>query len=246
MARRRLRLAYIVNESKRKTSYQKRKRGLLKKINELTILCDAVVAMIMYSSFEQGPVIWPPTVERFEELIVRFLNLPDEQQTRRMMNNESLNRGRIEKLSTQLLNLKNKNRKREMNELMHQILTGEQSIDSLNFTDLNDIGWVLNTNLADVGVRFRELVRDSSPTLAPFLSATASPSVLWPGTSNVVSPADVFSGQSYQGMVGMQTPMSPNLNPGMASNYQNWSFMNSSVQNDPTQGGPGPSTSKNP
>ncbi|XP_031127475.1 agamous-like MADS-box protein AGL80 [Ipomoea triloba] len=233
MARRRLRLTYIVNESKRKTSYRKRKRGMLKKINELTVLCDAVVAMIMYSSFEQGPVIWPPTVERFEELIVRFLNLPDEQQTRRMMDHETLNRGRIEKLSTQLLNLKNNNRKREMNALMHQILTGEQTIDSLNLTDLNDIGWVLNTNLADVGLRFRELVRDSSPTLAPFLSAAASPSVLGPGTGNVVASADVISGQSYQGMVGVQTPMSPNLNPGMASNYQ-------------TQGGPGPSTSQNP
>ncbi|XP_019157591.1 PREDICTED: agamous-like MADS-box protein AGL80 [Ipomoea nil] len=95
MARRRLRFAYIVNQSKRKASYQKRKRGVVKKHNELTVLCDADAAMIIYSSFEQGPVIWP-TSERVQELIARFMQLPDVQQTRRMMSQDSFVAKRLE------------------------------------------------------------------------------------------------------------------------------------------------------
>ncbi|XP_019157588.1 PREDICTED: agamous-like MADS-box protein AGL80 [Ipomoea nil] len=95
MARRRLNLAYIVNQSKRKASYQKRKRGVVKKLNELTVLCDADAGMIMYSSFEQGPVIWP-TSERVQELIARFMQLPDVQQTRRMMSQGSFVAERLE------------------------------------------------------------------------------------------------------------------------------------------------------
>ncbi|XP_019170459.1 PREDICTED: uncharacterized protein LOC109166031 [Ipomoea nil] len=143
---------------------------------------------------------------------------------------------RLEKLGTQLLKLKQENREKQMNAVMHQIFRGEQIVDYLSSVDLNDLGWVLNTNIAESEMRFE---RDS-PTLAPFLPAapslaTASPPVLGSGTSHVVAPADVFSGQSYQGTVGIQTP-------GTAWSYQNWAFMNDSNQNDPTQGRPGPST----
>ncbi|XP_019179004.1 PREDICTED: agamous-like MADS-box protein AGL80 [Ipomoea nil] len=242
MARRRLRLAYIVNQSKRKASYYKRKRGVVKKLNELTVLCDADAAMIMYSSFEQGPVIWP-TGERVQELIARFMQLPDVQQTRRMMSQDSFVAERLEKLGTLLLKLKRENREKEMNALMHKIFSEEQIIDYLSSVDLNDLGWVLNTNIAESVMR----IERDSPTPTPFLPAapslaTASPPVLGSGTSNVVAPADVFSRQSYQGTVGIQTPISANLNPGTPWSYQNWAFMNDSNQNDPTQGRPGPST----
>ncbi|XP_019155379.1 PREDICTED: agamous-like MADS-box protein AGL80 [Ipomoea nil] len=186
---------------------------MVKKLNELTVLCSADAAMIMYSSFELGPVIWP-TVERVQELIARFMQLPDVQQTRRMMSQDSFVAQWLEKLGTQLLKLKQENREKEMNAVMHQIFRGGQIVDHLSSVDLNDLGWVLNTNIAQSVMR---LVRDS-PTLAP---------------PSVVAPADVFSGQSDQGMVGRQTP---NLNPAW-----NWTFSN---QNDPTQGVPGPSTSQ--
>ncbi|XP_019171975.1 PREDICTED: MADS-box transcription factor PHERES 2-like [Ipomoea nil] len=161
--------------------------------------------MIMFSWFEQGPVIWP-TVERVQELIARFMQLPDVQQTRRMMSQDSFVVQMLEKLGTQLLKLKQEKREKEMNAVMHQSFRGEQIVDYLSSVDLNELGWVLNTNIAESVMR---LVRDS-PTLAP---------------PSVVAPADVFSGQSYQSMVGMQTA---NLNPAW-----NWAFSN---QNDPTQG----------
>ncbi|XP_019179001.1 PREDICTED: MADS-box transcription factor PHERES 2-like [Ipomoea nil] len=98
----------------------------------------------MYSSFEQGPVIWP-TGERVQELIARFMQLPDVQQTRRMMSQDSFVAERLEKLGTLLLKLKRENREKEMNALMHKIFSEEQIIDYLSSVDLNDLGWVLNT-----------------------------------------------------------------------------------------------------
>ncbi|XP_031121139.1 agamous-like MADS-box protein AGL80 [Ipomoea triloba] len=231
MTRRRLRLAYIVNESKRKTSYRKRKNGMLKKLNELTILCGVDVAIVMYNSFESRPVIWPSAGE-FLQRITRLLNLPYAEQTRRMMSHESFVEQRLHKLSTKLLKVKKDNREGEMNALMHKILSGERTIDSLSSIDLNDLGWVLNSNLAKIGNKAEEIMRHSSTlassTLAPaqtltaFLPGahsftTASPFVVSLGTSNVVAPADVFS--RYQG-TGMQT--------------------------GPTYGGPGPRYSQNP
>ncbi|XP_019170463.1 PREDICTED: MADS-box transcription factor PHERES 1-like [Ipomoea nil] len=196
----------------------------------------------MYSSFEQGAVVWP-TIERVQELISRFMQLPDVQQTQRMMSQDSFVAQRLEKLGTQLLKLKQENREKEMNAVMHQIFCGEQIVDYLSFVDLNDLGWVLNTNIAEGEMRFER----HSATLSPFLPAapslaTTSPPILGFGTSHVVAPADVFSGQSYQDTVGIQTPMSANLNHGTAWTYQNWAFMNDSNQNDPTHGRPGPST----
>ncbi|XP_031101780.1 agamous-like MADS-box protein AGL80 [Ipomoea triloba] len=207
MARRRLRLAYIVNESKRKTTYRKRKNGMLKKLNELTILCGVDVAIIMYNSFESGPVIWPCAGEVLQR-IAMFLNLPYVEQTRKMMSHESFVEQRIHKLSTKLLKVKKDNREREINALMHKIFTGERTIDSLSSIDLNDLGWVLNSNMTKIDNKAEEIMRHSSTlassTLAPsqtltaFLPGahsftTASPFVVGPGTSNVVAPADVFS-----------------------------------------------------
>ncbi|XP_031101767.1 agamous-like MADS-box protein AGL80 [Ipomoea triloba] len=164
MARGRLRLAYIVNESKRKASYKKRKNGLLKKLNELTILCGVDAAIIMYNSFESVPVIWPSAREVLQR-IARFLSLPNVEQTRRMMSHESFVEERIQKLNTQLLKVKKDNKEREMKELMHKIFTGERTIDSLSFIDLKDLGGVLKTNLAKINGKAEEIMMDSS-TLA--------------------------------------------------------------------------------
>ncbi|XP_019155349.1 PREDICTED: agamous-like MADS-box protein AGL80 [Ipomoea nil] len=122
MARRRLRLSYNVINLKEKHST--RKRGMFKTLDELTVLCGVDAAIIMYNSFELGPVVWP-SVEEAQQRIARFMNSPDVQQTRRVMSQESFVLGRIQKLSIKLLKVKKNNREREMNALMHRIFTGE-------------------------------------------------------------------------------------------------------------------------
>ncbi|XLU24577.1 hypothetical protein S245_060643, partial [Arachis hypogaea] len=50
MARGKIQIKRIENTTNRQVTYSKRRNGLFKKANELTVLCDAKVSIIMFSS----------------------------------------------------------------------------------------------------------------------------------------------------------------------------------------------------
>nr|QSB37192.1 floral homeotic protein PMADS 1 [Paeonia suffruticosa] len=50
MARGKIQIKRIENNTNRQVTYSKRRNGLFKKANELTVLCDAKVSIIMFSS----------------------------------------------------------------------------------------------------------------------------------------------------------------------------------------------------
>ncbi|CAN1323264.1 Floral homeotic protein PMADS 1 [Linum perenne] len=50
MARGKIQIKRIENSTNRQVTYSKRRNGLFKKANELTVLCDAKVSIIMFSS----------------------------------------------------------------------------------------------------------------------------------------------------------------------------------------------------
>ncbi|XP_022766513.1 floral homeotic protein PMADS 1-like [Durio zibethinus] len=50
MARGKIQIKLIENSTNRQVTYSKRRNGLFKKANELTVLCDARVSIIMFSS----------------------------------------------------------------------------------------------------------------------------------------------------------------------------------------------------
>ncbi|KAI3899274.1 hypothetical protein MKW92_027706 [Papaver armeniacum] len=49
MSKRKIEIKYIENTTNRRVTYSKRKKGILKKANELSFLCDAQVCLIMFS-----------------------------------------------------------------------------------------------------------------------------------------------------------------------------------------------------
>ncbi|KAF5186673.1 Mads-box transcription factor [Thalictrum thalictroides] len=50
MVREKIQIKKIDNNTARQVTFSKRRRGLLKKANELSILCDAEVALIIFSA----------------------------------------------------------------------------------------------------------------------------------------------------------------------------------------------------
>lgn len=50
MARAKIKIRKIDNITARQVTFSKRRRGLLKKAEELSVLCDADVALIIFSS----------------------------------------------------------------------------------------------------------------------------------------------------------------------------------------------------
>ncbi|CAH9113593.1 unnamed protein product [Cuscuta epithymum] len=246
MARRKIRLTYITNESQRKASYKKRKKGLLKKLEELTILCSVEACTIMYSSLEPEPVVWP-SAEGVQHTVTMFRSLPDIERTRRMTNQESFVHERIQKLNTTILRLKKENREKEMTTLMYKILAGEQIDRSLDVADLNDLGWVINLHLAEINKRIETLKgnnMDGASTstsvvgadLAEAVAGTVNyrqvpenmmnniviPNPIFPMNNNIVEPPPSLVGWNYEGWAQHMNMMNRN---------------NNNDQNDPTQPG---------
>ncbi|XP_009788319.1 agamous-like MADS-box protein AGL70 [Nicotiana sylvestris] len=59
MGRRKIGMELIKNERSRNSTYQKRKKGLEKKANELSTLCQVKLCMIIYGPKDSEPTIWP-------------------------------------------------------------------------------------------------------------------------------------------------------------------------------------------
>ncbi|KAK5846190.1 hypothetical protein PVK06_002464 [Gossypium arboreum] len=57
MIRKKVKLAYITNDSSRKATYKKRKKGLMKKMSELSTFCGINACAIMCSHYESQPEI---------------------------------------------------------------------------------------------------------------------------------------------------------------------------------------------
>ncbi|XVF43906.1 hypothetical protein PTKIN_Ptkin02bG0078700 [Pterospermum kingtungense] len=148
MTRKKVKLAYISNDSARKATYKKRKKGLMKKVNELSTLCGIQTCAIIYSPYESQPEVWPSPVG-VQRVLLKFKEMSEMDQSKKMVNQESYLRQRIAKANEQLKKQSKDNREKEMTQVMLQTLTGK-GLHSLNMMDLDDLGWLIEQKLKDI------------------------------------------------------------------------------------------------
>ncbi|XVF31533.1 hypothetical protein REPUB_Repub16aG0153900 [Reevesia pubescens] len=159
MTRKKVKLAYITNDSARKATYKKRKKGLMKKVSELSTLCGIEACAIIYSPYESQPEVWPSPVG-VQRVLSEFKKLPEMEQSKKMVNQESFLRQRIAKANEQLKKQCKDNREKEMTQVMFQNLYGK-GLHNLNMMDLNDLGWLIEQNLKDINKRIDTLNKAS-------------------------------------------------------------------------------------
>ncbi|XP_057419886.1 agamous-like MADS-box protein AGL80 [Lotus japonicus] len=149
MARRKIKREYIVNDSARKTTYRKRKKGLIKKVDELSTLCGIEACAIIYSPFEPQPVVWPspPGVHKALE---RLKTMPELEQSKKMVNQETFTKQMILKAKDQMMKQRKENREKEMNLHMYRCINAGKVQPNMNMNDLNDLAWVIDQNLKEV------------------------------------------------------------------------------------------------
>jgi hypothetical protein len=75
MARGKVQLKRIENATSRQVTFSKRKNGLLKKAYELSILCDAEVAVIMFS--QKGTLFKFASIDQYVSFSFSFLDCFD-------------------------------------------------------------------------------------------------------------------------------------------------------------------------
>ncbi|PWA85775.1 transcription factor, MADS-box [Artemisia annua] len=156
MTRKKVKLAFITNDSARKATFKKRKKGLMKKVNELSTLCGIDACAIIYSPYEAQPEVWPNSIG-VQRVIAQFKRMPEMEQSKKMVNQESFIRQRITKANEQLKKQIKENQEKEMTEVMYQCLTGKGSIANLTLPDLNDLGGLVDQTLKDICRRIESL-----------------------------------------------------------------------------------------
>ncbi|RDX88810.1 Agamous-like MADS-box protein AGL80, partial [Mucuna pruriens] len=149
MTRKKVDLMYITNASKRKITLKKRKNGLIKKMDEISTLCEIEACAIIYTPNDPKPEVWPSD-SGVKRVISRFRGLSELKQSKKMLNQESLLRQMITKAQEQLRKQRNENRKKEMTHLMFQYLTLGKIFDNPSLIDLNDLLWLINLNLNEI------------------------------------------------------------------------------------------------
>ncbi|XP_074364263.1 agamous-like MADS-box protein AGL80 [Apium graveolens] len=156
MTRKKVKLAFISNDASRKATFKKRKKGLMKKVGELSTLCGIDACAIIYSHYEPQPEVWPNT-EGVQRVLAQFKRMPEMEQSKKMVNQESFMRQRIAKANEQLKKQCKDNREKEMIEVMYQCLTGKIGLQNLMIPDLNDLGWLIDHKLKEIYKRIDQI-----------------------------------------------------------------------------------------
>ncbi|GJZ50878.1 agamous-like MADS-box protein AGL80 [Tanacetum coccineum] len=186
MTRKKVKLAFITNDSARKATFKKRKKGLMKKVNELSTLCGIDACAIIYSPYEAQPEVWPNNIG-VQRVIAQFKRMPEMEQSKKMVNQESFIRQRITKANEQLKKQIKENQEKETTEVMYQCLTGKGSIANLTLPDLNDLGGLVDQTLKDICRRIESLKKavPGISVTAPLPSQPPRPQATVAGSSSI-------------------------------------------------------------
>ncbi|XP_073526142.1 uncharacterized protein [Phyllobates terribilis] len=152
MTRKKVKLAFIVNDSARKATFKKRKKGFLKKLYELTTLCEIEACAVIYSSYDAQPEVWPNQIGA-QRVLSKFRRMPQMEKSKKMVNQEAFLRQRISKAVEQLKKQQKENREKEITQIMHDCLGGKVSVQNINLVELNDLGWLIDQNLKEINKR---------------------------------------------------------------------------------------------
>ncbi|KAJ3676049.1 hypothetical protein LUZ60_003461 [Juncus effusus] len=128
MARKKVTLAYIANDSTRRATFKKRKKGLIKKASELSTLCDVKSCVVIYGPQDPEPEVWPSPMEGVRVLSL-FKSMPEMEQCKKMVDQEGFLRQRASKLQEHLHKMDRENREYEMNLLMHEGLSSRDGLE---------------------------------------------------------------------------------------------------------------------
>ncbi|XP_055826450.1 agamous-like MADS-box protein AGL80 [Solanum dulcamara] len=210
MTRSKVKLAFIENINKRKASYNKRMKGFLKKVHELSILCEVEIVVVIYSTYHQEPKVFP-SHDVAINTCTKFREFSYFEQSKNMMTQEKFTRQRIEKMEEQLQKVKKKNRVSELTNKMHELLNGGDIHVGMNFSELNDLSYVINQNLKNIreALKAKDDGEDSTSNAPKSIVGLMESG----GTSSVWPRAPRFSSQIFSPIPQMPQQIAPPILP---------------------------------
>ncbi|KAI8548214.1 hypothetical protein RHMOL_Rhmol07G0255700 [Rhododendron molle] len=151
MTRSKVNLTYISNDSARRVTFRKRESGLIKKAQEITTLCGIDACAIIFRPNDPEPNVWPSQLEA-QRVISRFRNLSPVEQNRKMVDQESFTRQRLEAMNEKVSKLAKENQHKQLTQVMYQCLSGG-GFQHLGIEDLNNLSVLVSQNLREIDRR---------------------------------------------------------------------------------------------
>ncbi|XP_072996736.1 agamous-like MADS-box protein AGL80 [Typha latifolia] len=155
MARKRVKLAWIMNDSTRRQTLKKRKMGLMKKVREISILCGVKACAIVYGPNDLQPEVWPTPPNATKRMIMRFKSKPEFEQTRKMMNQETFLQQRVAKMTEQLHRLAKDIREAEIRALVLEGLAG-RGFEGVGVEEAIGVMSLIDSKLKEIGKKIEE------------------------------------------------------------------------------------------
>ncbi|CAH8382081.1 unnamed protein product [Eruca vesicaria subsp. sativa] len=167
-------MVFIENESARKSTYKKRKRGILKKAKELATLCGVPVGVIIDSPYDSSMEVWPSRVD-MDDVVSQWQRLPEMDRTKKMLNQKTYLEQRITKGTEALNKLNKENKELEMKEIMFDCLSGKIAPSSIDRNDLVGCSNVIDQYLRILKRRMEILTKnDGASSSSAHAAATTS------------------------------------------------------------------------
>ncbi|KAG0470395.1 hypothetical protein HPP92_016507 [Vanilla planifolia] len=164
MARKKVKLEWIPNDAARRATFKKRRKGLLKKVAEISTLCDVKACLVVYGPCDPNPEVWPSPQEA-TRVLAKLRRLPEMEQNKKMMNQEGFMRHRIAKLEEQLRKQDRDNRELETTLLMNQALMG-RSLQDVEMKKLTSLAWLVEMKTKEIQRRLDSLRAETSAKVA--------------------------------------------------------------------------------
>ncbi|WVZ07809.1 hypothetical protein V8G54_021155 [Vigna mungo] len=152
MARRKkVTLKLIENFVARKARYRKIRENLLKKVEDLTTLCDVNACAMIYGPGDDVPTVWP-SHDIAKELLDKFENAPLPERLKKNVTPQLYIDQMNRKIEKQVMKLKKKNDEKDMSNFLHKIHDGK-SLSDLDATDIRRLLCYVEAKLKCVGVK---------------------------------------------------------------------------------------------
>ncbi|XP_031498008.1 agamous-like MADS-box protein AGL80 [Nymphaea colorata] len=181
MARKKLNLAYIAKDSARRVTFKKRKKGLLKKVYELSTLCDVTICAIVYGKNEHTPEIWPEDGAQVLQIIDKFNELPEMEKVKKMLNQEGFLRQRVSKFADELAKLSKENKEVELRQKLFDGMANRRILHGAGIEEVHALVGMVEAKYTMVKAKC-ELLRAQTLSRAPPSTSLAplSPLVAMP------------------------------------------------------------------
>lgn len=173
MTRHKVKMTFIENETARKSTFKKRKKGVLKKAHELATLCDVPICVIVNSAFESNAEVWPSR-ETANKVVSQWRMMSVMDKTKKMVNQETFLQQRITKATESWKKLRKENKELEMKNIMFDCLSGRTLVSRIEKNDLRDFNCVIDQYLKDVNRRMEILRRNDESSSSQLVCAPAA------------------------------------------------------------------------